>query len=171
MCSSDLWRVKCLRGDVCPSPVYAAGVLYVANDSAVAAAIRDGGRGDVTDSHLLWTADIGLPDICSPLVSDQHLLLIASYGALVCYDRNKGGEEPLWEESLDDSVLASPSLVGDTVYFIGEQGKGWVVRAGTAGLEPIAENDLGEPCLSSPAFQPGRIYIRGKEHLFCIGED
>jgi outer membrane protein assembly factor BamB len=168
---SEFWRAKCLSGDVAPSPVYADGVVYVANDLAVVAAIRDGGQGDVTESHILWSADVGLPDISSPLVADQYLLLVASYGELVCYDRQQGGEEPLWEEFLDDTVFASPSLVAGNVYLMGEQGKGWVVRAGAAGVEQIAENDLGEPCVSSPAFQPGRIYLRGKDHLFCVGQE
>ena len=170
MDGSEIWRADCLSGDVAPSPVYADGIVYVANDSAKVAAIRDGGQGDVTASHVLWSADIGLPDISSPLVTEEHLLLVASYGDLVCYDRQPTGDQPRWEAFLDDIAFASPSLVGDTVYLIGEQGKGWVVRSGDAEMEKVAENDLGEPCVSSPAFQPGRIYLRGKEHLFCIGE-
>ncbi len=166
----EIWRVKCLEGDVGPSPVYSSGVVYVANDNAVAAAIRDGGQGDVTESHLVWTAEFGMPDICSPLVTDRHLLLIASYGGLICYDREIGGEEPLWEEDLGATLLASPSLVGDRVYLIFEDGTGRVVKPGDTGVEQIAENNLGEPCFTSPAFQSGRIYLRGEEHLFCIGE-
>jgi outer membrane protein assembly factor BamB len=166
----EIWRVKCLEGDVGPSPVYADGVVYVANDSAVAAAIRDGGDGDVTQSHLLWSAEFGMPDICSPLVTDRHLLLIASHGGLVCYDRETGGEEPLWEEDLGAMLLASPSLVGDRVHLICEDGTGRVVKPSETGVEQIAANDLGEPCFTSPAFQSGRIYLRGEKHLFCLGE-
>ena len=44
------------------------------------------------------------------------------------------------------------------------------MKTSKSGMERIAENDLGEPCFSSPAFQPGRIFIRGEQHLFCIGK-
>ena len=167
---SEIWRAECLQGDVGPSPVYAEGVVYVANDNAVVAAIRDGGEGDVTESHILWSARFGLPDICSPLVADRYLLLIASYGGLVCYDREQGGNEPLWEEDLGAMLLASPSLVGAQVYLISDEGPGWVLKLGASGAERIAENNLGERCFTSPAFQPSRIYVRGEQHLFCIGE-
>ncbi len=164
----ELWRAECLSGDVGPSPVYADGVVYVANDHAAVAAIQDGGQGDVTHSHMLWTARDGLPDICSPLVTGEFLLLVPSYGGLVSY-RRAVGEQPLWEEDLGAMLMASPSLVGSDVYLISEDGRGWVIRPDETGFEQIAENDIGERCSSSPAFQPGRIYIRGESHLFCIG--
>ncbi len=164
----ELWRAECLQGDVGPSPAYSEGMVFVANDNAAVVAIRDGGEGDVTETHVQWTMDLGMPDTCSPLVTDRFLLLIATYGALVCYDRNQGGE-PLWEEDFGAIFVTSPSLVGDRVYMIGDDGKGWVVQPGPEGCARFTENELGERCLSSPAFQPGRIYIRGEVHLFCIG--
>jgi outer membrane protein assembly factor BamB len=166
----ELWRADCLAGDVGPSPVYKDGVVYVANDGAIAAAIDVGGEGDVTESHIRWTAEFGLPDICSPLVTDKQLLLVTSYGSLASYDREQGGEEPLWEADLDGVCMASPSRVGDQVYLISEIGKGSVLKPSDEGCEKLAENDLGERCFASPAFQPGRIYIRGEHHLFCIGQ-
>lgn len=166
----ELWRADCLSGDVGPSPVYVDGVVYVANDNASVAAIRDGGEGDVTQSHVLWTAQNGLPDICSPLVSGDLLLLVPSYGGLVSYDRKTGGDDPLWEADSGELLMASPSLVGNLVYLMGEDGRGWVVLADETGIETISENDIGQRCTSSPAFQSNRIYIRGEKELFCIGK-
>ncbi len=165
----ELWRAECLSGDVGPSPIYVDGVVYLANDGACVAAIKDGGRGDVTKSHVLWKAEYGLPDICSPLVTEELLLLVPSSGGLASYDRQTGSEEPLWEQDLDVMLMASPSLVGNHVYLIGENGRSWVVKPHETGFDQVSENDLAEPCLSCPAFQPGRIYIRGKQHLYCIG--
>jgi outer membrane protein assembly factor BamB len=166
----EIWRASCLKGDVGPSPIAVDGMVFVANDGADAVAIRDGGEGDVTESHVIWKNDIGMPDICSPLVTDRHLLLVASYGGLICYDRMEGGE-PIWEEDLGAMFSSSPSLAGDRIYLIGDDddGKGWVVRAGSEACERVGENSLGERCLTSPAFQAGRIYLRGEQHLFCIG--
>ena len=43
------------------------------------------------------------------------------------------------------------------------------LKVSTTIQELIAKNELGEDCATSPAFQDGRFYIRGKQHLFCIG--
>ncbi len=164
----ELWRVSCLKGDVGPSPVAADGLVFVSNDRADTVAIRDGGQGDVTETHVLWKSDIGLPDICSPLATDKYLIVIASYGAAICYDRMQGGE-PIWEEDFGAMFGSSPSLAGEQIYLFADDGHGWVITAGPEACQRVAENTLGEPCYTSPAFQAGRIYLRGKEHLFCIG--
>ena len=55
------------------------------------------------------------------------------------------------------------------VFVFAKSGKAWVVEPSKEKCERIAENELGEECVTSPAFQDGCFYIRGKEHLFCIG--
>jgi outer membrane protein assembly factor BamB len=163
----EIWRVKCLGQDVAASPVFADGVAYVGNDNAKAAAIRIDGRGDVTESHVLWTAEDGLPDTCSPLATPQYVLLLASGGTLTSYDAKTG--KKFWEKDFESSFKASPTLVGKNVYLLGDEGKAWVVEPGLAECKIVAEANVGEPCAATPAFQDGRIYLRGKEHLFCIG--
>lgn len=163
----EIWRANCLRQDVGPSPTCRDGVVYVANQFPQVSAIRTDGRGDVTATGILWTGEDGLPDICSPLATAEHLLLLASSGTLTCYDRKSG--KKLWEHDFETNFKSSPSLVGSSVYVISEEGKGWVVQPGPEGVKVLAESNLGEPCVTSPAFQDGRIYLRGHTHLFCIG--
>ena len=173
---SELWRAKCLGGEVGPSPVFADGTVYAANDASGMAAIRADGSGDVTETHIEWRTDIDVPDICSPLVTDKYVLLLA-FGTLACFDRQKPetadareeSREPLWEEDLQEDVSSSPSQVGNRVYLFSEEGKAWIIEPQADKCVRIAECEMGEPCRTSPAFQPGRIYIRGDEHLFCIG--
>ena len=165
----ELWRAKCLYADVGPSPTFADGTVFIANEFPGMAAIRADGTGDVTDSHIAWEADFGAPDCCSPLATDRFLLVLASYGTLTCYDREKGGE-PLWEEDFDDAnFTSSPTSAGRLVYLFDEEGKVHVIEPTEEGCKRVSEAELGEPCVTSPAFQEGRIYIRGSEHLFCIG--
>lgn len=166
----ELWRAKCLQADVGPSPVYRDGVVYVANEFPGIVAIRAGGSGDVTDTHVIWESDIGAPDCCSPLVSDKYLLTMPSYCTLTCFDRAEG-VDPLWEEDFDASAFsASPGMAGGNVYLFDDQGAAWIVKPSDEGCERILETNMGEGCVASPAFQPGRIYIRGEKHLFCIGD-
>jgi outer membrane protein assembly factor BamB len=164
---SELWRVKCLRQDVGPSPTCAAGLVFVANEFPQLTAIRPDGTGDVTESHIVWTGEDGLPDTCSVLANERHVYLLASYGIFTCYNAKEGGM--LWEAEFDSMFNSSPSLVGNKIYLIGQEGPCWIVEPGEEEGRVVAESDLGEECVTSPALLPGRIYLRGKEHLFCIG--
>ncbi|MGO8689101.1 MAG: PQQ-binding-like beta-propeller repeat protein [Thermoguttaceae bacterium] len=172
----ELWRAKCLYGEIGPSPVFANGLVYAAGseDSPVAAIAPDG-HGDVSKSKVLWKCDEGQPDLCSPLATERFLFLLASYGPLTCYDARQG--KKLWQDDLEDkfqghkiSFRASPGLAGNRLYLISEEGRVVVVEADAAGCKGVGRGDLGEPCVTSPAFQDGRIYLRGQKHLFCVGK-
>jgi len=167
---AEIWRSKCLSQDVGPSPIYAGGLVYAANVFPGVTAIRPDGQGDVTESHAVWFSDWETPDTCSPLVVGDLLVLLTSFGLLMGYDAAQGSEEPLWEEEFDDGFRASPGLAGENIYLFGESGKVWVVRATREACQIVSECELGESCVASPAFHQGRIYIRGSEHLFCIGK-
>ncbi len=162
----EIWRAKCLRGDVAVSPTYAAGTVFAANDGDNLSAIPADGQGDVT-KKIRWQGEDGIPDTCGPLANDEYVLLLDASGTLTCYDREKG--DKLWEESFDEGGSSSPSFVGKRVFVFAKSGKAWVVEPGKEKCERIAENDLGEECVTSPAFQDGCFYIRGSRHLFCIG--
>jgi outer membrane protein assembly factor BamB len=165
----EIWRVKCLKQDVGPSPVFARGVVYVVSQFPQLSAIRADGKGDVTKSNILWVGEDNLPDTCSPLASEQFVLLLSSEGMLTCYEAVKG--EKLWEEEFKDAnFCSSPTLVGKQVYLFSNEGKSWVVEPTREKCRRIAEGTLGQKCVTSPAFQDGRLYIRGDKDLFCLGK-
>ena len=166
---TELWRVKCLRGDCGPSPVLAGGLVQIGNEYCQWSAIRADGTGDVTETHIAWTAEDGLPDACSPLATDELVILMPATGYFTGLDAKTG--EMLWEVEFDEHFTSSPSLVGDLVYLFDKEGGSWIGRPTQEGCEKVSEASLGEPCVTSPAFQDGRIYIRGKVHLFCIEEN
>ena len=165
---SEIWRVRCLKTDIGPSPCFADGRVFVANDNSVLSAIRADGRGDVTATHVLWKGDEGMPDTCSPLATREFVFLLTSTGMLMCYDAVKGGV--LWSEEFEENCSASPSLVGTRLYVIARSGKGWIVEPSREKCGRVGQFNLGEECVTSPAFQDGRIYLRGTKHLFCIGK-
>jgi outer membrane protein assembly factor BamB len=167
---SEIWRANYLRGDIGPSPVFAGGMVFAANEFPGLVAIRADGRGDVTETHVAWEADLGAPDTASPLATDELVFLLASYGILTCYDARQGGD-PLWEAEFDCSFVSSPTLIGDLVFLFGNEGEVYILRATADEGRVVAENHLGEPCVTSPAVVNGRILIRGKEHLICIGQN
>lgn len=182
---AELWRVEGTTGESGPSPVFIAGTVYTGNAYCRLFAIRADGSGDVTKTHVAWEGEDGLPETASPLATEEYVFLLES-GALTCYDAKDG--TVLWEEYEAfnyASFWSSPSLVGRRLYLFGELDKegekdaegtplqfckSWVVEPGREGCKVVAEGQLDEGCVTSPALQDGRIYIRGKKHLFCIGE-
>ena len=166
---AELWRVECLFGDHGISPVFAAGLVQTGNEYCDWSAIKPDGSGNVTETHVAWTAEDGLPDTVSPLANDEFLILMTAYGAITCYDVKTG--EMLWEEDLGEQITSSPSFVGKNVFIFSktDDGKCWVIEPTRDACRRISESSLAEPCVTSPALQDGRFYIRGQKNLFCIG--
>jgi len=162
----EVWRAKCLTGDVAPSPVFAGGVVYAVNTGADLVAIRPDGQGDVTKTHILWRSPDNLPEACSPLAGDGLVWTLLTYGTLTCYDARDG--RIVYEHDLDAAFWSSPSLVGDSIYLTSEKGVTFIVSA-TGEFKELGRSELGEKVYASPAFRDGRIYVRGEKHLFAIG--
>jgi outer membrane protein assembly factor BamB len=165
----ELWRAECLQGDVAPSPAYADGMVVVANEFPGTATVRAGGSGDVTKTHVAWRSDVNTPDCCSPLITDKFVLTLSAGGMLTCFNAKQGGE-PLWEYEFKDATFASsPNMAGPYVYTFDDEGKAFVVEPTEKQCREVATAEMGEGVVASPAFVGGRLYVRGKQHLFCIG--
>jgi outer membrane protein assembly factor BamB len=165
----ELWRAKCLRQDVGPSPVFAEGMVYVVNTAPQASAIRPDGQGDVTASHIAWSGEDGLPDTSSPLVASGMLILLTSSGTVTAYDAKAG--KKLWEKDFESTFQASPCMAGKYLYLFGseEEGKTWVAEPTPTGCNAVFETTMHEKCSASPAFADGRMFVRTKGNLYCIG--
>jgi len=164
---AELWRAASIGGDVGPSPVYAGGLVLMANDFSQAVAVRAGGSGDVTETHVVWTDDTDLPDMVSPVADAERYLQVESGGRLTCF-RTKDGEI-IWQGDVDAQMTPSPSLVGAVVYLPTLDGRMLIFPLGGDRFDLLSTCSVGEQTAASPAFVEGRIYIRGKTKLFCIG--
>jgi len=163
----ELWRVKCVEGDSAPSPIYADGLVLVANIYAELTAIRPGGDGDVTDTQVAWSVRGRLPDICSPLSDGNRVYVLTTQGLLSCYRLADGAL--LWDHDFKTRFSASPSLVGDSVYLLSETGTTHIIGAGDQ-YEERGRSETGEFCHASFAFAEGRLYLRTQKRLLCIEE-
>lgn len=162
----ELWRLKCLSGDIAPSLIYAGGLIFAIEPYSKLVAIRPDGRGDVTETHIAWSVEEGGPDICSPVSNGKLIFLLTTEGVLSCCQVADG--KRLWEHDFGEYFQASPSLVGNNVYLLSEKGVMYIIEAGQE-YKQLARCELGEDSSGSPAFADGRIYIRGIENLYCIG--
>ncbi|NIP22359.1 MAG: PQQ-binding-like beta-propeller repeat protein [Phycisphaerae bacterium] len=164
---TEIWRAKCLGGEIAPSPIYAAGKIFVVEPYATLVAIKPDGRGDVTKTHIDWSIEENTPDTSCPVGNENFVFLVTTEGMLTCYKTEDGSK--VWEKDLLMNFLASPSLVGDRLYLLSEEGVMLIAEISTEYKE-VAKCELGEHCLASPAFMDGRIYIRGFKNLYCIGD-
>ncbi|MDX2431050.1 MAG: PQQ-binding-like beta-propeller repeat protein, partial [Bacteroides sp.] len=131
-------------------------------------AIRPGGEGDVTDTHLLWKNITGGPHVPSAVYYQKRLYVINDTGTLSCINALSG--QLIWKVRLKGRFSMSPVLSGNKIIITNEKGLTSIFKAGNS-FELIAENDLKEETLASPAVLGGQIFIRTATHLYCIEKD
>ena len=169
----ELWRAGGLNPNRDPSyrivasPVVAGDVVYVPSRVRPLLAVRAGGRGDVSESHRLWSFDSG-PDVPTPATDGRHLYIVTDKGVIWCLDAQSGRAVYGPKRLRPGTYSASPVLAEGKIYAISEEGLTSVVKAGPA-FELLAENALDEYTLSSPAIAGGQVFIRTAKHLYCIG--
>ena len=132
-------------------------------------AVRGGGKGDVSKTHILWKHETRAPDhVVSPLVVDGRLHVIKSGGISACFDIKNG--ESVWDRKRIGNTsrhLGSPVYGDGKIYVPGENGTIVVLENGPK-LKVLARNVLGETMAATPAIADGRIFVRTREHLFCF---
>ena len=162
----EIWRAKCMTGDVASSPVFAGGVVFAVHESADLVTIRPDGTGDVTKTHINWRAEEGLPDITSPVSNGKQVWLLTTNGDLTCYDVKSG--KMLYLKELDEPFNSSPSIVGDHLWLMSLKGTTMIISAGPK-YKLLHTRKLGEKIFASPVFADGRVYVRARKNLYCIG--
>ncbi len=163
---AELWRLDCLSGDVAPTQVAAAGLVFAVEPYTHLAAIRPPQSSEANQpAQLVWKAEGSMPDICSPISNGLLVWTLETDGNLECYDVQDGSR--LYSEDLNAMFQASPVLVGDTLLLLSTKGKMMRIKADRV-FEKLGENELADTFTASPAFGPGRIYLRGAKHLYCI---
>lgn len=129
-------------------------------------AIRADGRGDVTKSHVAWTADAKVGYVPTPLVHGGLVYAVADQGLFRCYDAGDG--HILWERDFKAPFYSSPVLADGSLYLFDRKGKGYVVPAGRA-AGSITTNELPAGVFATPVVLQSRIYLRTLSDFYCLG--
>jgi outer membrane protein assembly factor BamB len=163
------WYADAPRQTPIPSAVFHGGLIYMTRGyrNSPYLALRPGGRGDVTASHVVWRATGGGSYAASLVAYDGLLYFTNDVGVLTCADMKTG--ERVWQTRLDGVFFASPVAADGKIYFVSQTGETFVVKAGRT-PEILARNDLGERFVASPAISNGRIFLRSDDRLFAIGK-
>jgi outer membrane protein assembly factor BamB len=165
----EIWFVSYGNGfSNVPRPVFAHGLVYIATGffDVEVLAVRPDGRGDVTDSHIVWRLDRGAPYTPSPIVVGEELYVVSDLGVATCVDAKTGKIH--WQQRLNGNFSASPLFADGRIYFLSEEGVTTVIAPGKTYRE-LAKNELNDTTYASIAVSQGALFIRGAGSLYKIG--
>ena len=169
-----LWECAGQTANPVPTPVSAEGVVYVTSGFRGSAlqAIQLGRSGEITaENGLLWMRKKNTPYVPSPLLLDGLIYLYSGNNATLSIIEARTGEAPVDAERLEGifGVYASPAAAAGRVYLAGRDGNLWVLQAGPK-LEVLARTKFIEGFDASPALVGRELFLRGREHLYCLAE-
>lgn len=168
----ELWSAAGNLFEVIPTPVVGEGLVFCTSGRAgPTLAIRPGGTGDVTATHIVWKAEKGSPFVPSPLLHDGILYMVNDMVSVAtAYDAKTG--VVLWQgrlgEAARESFSSSPVVVDGRVFFTNDQGETFVLAAGRE-FKLLHVNQLNARTLASPALVDGTWYWRTDNGLIAIG--
>ncbi|MBX3732938.1 MAG: PQQ-binding-like beta-propeller repeat protein [Verrucomicrobiae bacterium] len=169
-----LWEVGGQTVNAIPSPLPFGDRVIVMSGFRGSAlqVIRLGGSGDLEGSDaIVWTHNRNTPYVPSPMLYGNHLYFFSGNNAMLSIFDATTGKAGVEAERLDglQGVYASPVGAADRVYLLGRDGGALVIRNGLA-LEILATNRLDDGFDASPALAGTDLFLRGREHLYCISE-
>ena len=165
----EIWWLRYDGYSNVPRPVFGLGLVFLCTGYTKASlnAIRPDGKGDVTDTHVMWRLRQGVPLNPSPLLVDEELYLVSDAGISTCLDARTGRSH--WRERLGGDFSASPIYADGRIYFLNEEGVTTVLSHGTA-FNKLSTNSLKGRTLASMAISGKSIYLRTDHHLYRIEE-
>ncbi|MBA4147956.1 MAG: PQQ-binding-like beta-propeller repeat protein [Verrucomicrobia bacterium] len=174
----ELWRCGSLNAKksqwwrIVTSPVAVDGFIFAsAPKKEPLLAIKEGGNGDITESHISWRLTENTPDVCTPLVYKGKLFVLdGDKKVMTCLDPKTGKE--IWRGDLGvrEVFKSSPTGADDKIYCMSERGTVVVLSAGDE-FKILSKIEMGDfPNRSSIVAAHGNLFIRTAETLYCIGK-
>jgi outer membrane protein assembly factor BamB len=169
----ELWSCGGNLFEVIPTPVVGHGLVFCASGRAgPTLAIKPGGAGDVTGTHVAWQSPRGSPFVPSPLLYGDYLFLVNDMTSVATALEAATGKL-MWQGRLGvatrEGFSASPVGVDGKVFFTNDEGETFVVRASGSSFDLLHVNRLNARTLASPALVDRRWYFRTERELLAIG--
>ncbi len=167
----QLWECQSVRDYVCPIVIAEEDVVFVTGGrTPLTIAVKAGGRGDVTDSHLLWELK-KTPEVPSPLYYNGLLYWVSARGIACCVDAKTG--KVVYEEHLSDTgIVYASAVLGDGKLYIPTREDGTIVLDAGGTFKELARNKLGDDSVfnATPVISQGQLLLRSDRFLYCIGK-
>jgi outer membrane protein assembly factor BamB len=170
----QLWHSVGVDDYTCPAVIANDGIVYVtAGRSPQFFAVRAGGRGDVTDTHILWET-AATPKVATPVYHQGYLYWVDQKGIACCADAETG--DVLYRERLNlkgagDTVYASLVFADGKLYGVSREDGAFVLAAGPK-FQLLARNYLDDSSIfnATPTISKGQLLLRSDRYLYCIGD-
>lgn len=164
----QIWEVRYEGYSVVPQPVTGLGMVFVNTGymKPHLLAIRLGGQGDVTASHIVWDYFWQVPANPSPLLIGDRIFLMGDWGKASWLDARRG--EDLWRQRVGGRHWASPLFVDGRIYTWSEEGETVVMEPGDT-FKELQRNHLEGIFHATPAVINGAFIVRSTTHLYCLG--
>jgi outer membrane protein assembly factor BamB len=166
---AELWRVLYRDDNPISRIVTGHGLLFINCGGSPGAAhlwaVRQGGAGDVTDTHVVWKMT---KDVChesSPVLVGDLLYMMSDKGLLICKDAKTG--ETVWTERLEGKYGASLLYAENRIYMSNKEGKTTIIEPGRE-FRKVAVNKLDGFIGASPAVAGKSLLLRTKTHLYRV---
>lgn len=164
----QLWQVDHPGGfSNVARPIFGQGLWFINTGYPKAQlwAVKPGGRGDITASHVAWKVVKQVSKNPSPLLVGKRIYQVEDAGIATCLDAATG--ELLWAERLGGKFSASPLFADGRIYLCSEEGHTHVIQPADR-FQRLAENVLDGRILASPAAAGNALFIRTDSHLYRI---
>jgi outer membrane protein assembly factor BamB len=168
----EIWSCRGNLFEVIPTPVVGHGLVFCSSGRAgPTLAIKPGGKGDVTSTHVAWQSPRGSPFVPSPLLYGDYLYIVNDMASIATSFEATTGKL-MWQGRLGvatrEGFSASPVGVDNKVFFTNDEGETFVLRAGPT-FELLHVNRLNAQVLASPALVDQKWYFRTDRELLAIG--
>jgi len=127
-------------------------------------------KGDLTATHRLWRHEKNSQRVGSGVIVGDHVFIMNENGVVYCLSAKSG--EQVWgrgERAGTGQTWSSMVHADGKLWVCNMKGETVVLKADTK-FEQISVNPIGEMIRASTAFSDGQVFIRGYNHLYCIGE-
>jgi outer membrane protein assembly factor BamB len=164
----EIWWVKTNWGyALVPRPVAGPGMIYLCGGyfTPTLYAVRLGGKGDVTSTHIAWSSRYGVPNNPSPILVGSELYQVNDIGVATCFDARTG--KLLWTQRLGGNFYSSPLFADGRLYFTDTKGLTTVVAPGRK-FSRLSANKLEGRTLASLAVAGRAIFLRSDTSLYRI---
>ncbi len=136
-------------------------------------AVKAGGKGDITKTHIAWKKTKGMPYVPSAILVGRQFFMVKDGGLCTAYDAKTGKDIYVQERgAIQGRYYASPVSANGFIYIVTlDDGAFTVLKAGADMPDVVVKNPkLGEKTAATPAIVGDTLYVRTAKHLWAFAE-
>ena len=163
----ELWKVHYEDFSSAPRPIFDGTRAFFITGGKLEElwAVKTGGQGDVTDTHVVWKSKTHIGRYASPLLVDGLLYVTADENYFTCFEPATG--QVVWTDRVPGRASASPVYADGRIYLCSQRGTTTVLKPGRT-FEVLATNTLASGFMASPAISSKSFFLRTRTHLYRI---